>query len=89
MLAQAAEEQKAGGDCVARQFDFGGQRLCPTALLRPSVYFRVSRHLPTINKGRTETGREITKRAVVVDAEFNETNKTTRSSEWRGVLKKS
>ena len=36
--------------------------------------------------GRTEADRKITKRAVVVDAEVNETNKTTRRSERGGVL---
>jgi hypothetical protein len=40
-------------------------------------------------RDRTETGREITKRAVAVDAEPIEANKTTRKSEGRSARKKS
>ena len=38
--------------------------------------------------GRTEADRKITKRAVVVEAEFNGTTKTTLRSERRSALKK-
>ncbi|PYX62496.1 MAG: hypothetical protein DMG78_33140 [Acidobacteria bacterium] len=38
--------------------------------------------------GRTEADRKITKRAVVVDAEMNEPNKTTRGSERSSVLER-
>ncbi len=45
MLAQPAEKQKAGRQCVVGQFDCGGQGLCPTA---PPAIQRIASEYPVI-----------------------------------------